>query len=690
MSKHLLWEIGTEELPARFIKPALKSLKELTEKKLKELFLSYEEIKVAGTFRRITLFVKNLAEKQEDREEEILGPPTKIGLDEKGNFTKAAIGFAKKYGVSPEELTIKQTPKGEYFALKRKIYGKKTEELLPSLLLSILKNIYFPKTMRWGSYDFRFARPIRWMLCLYGETIIPLEVAGIRSSNKIKGHRFLSEEDFLIEKADWELYENLLEKNYVIVDPEKRYQKTKEEILKVGEKVGIPEIDEELLLENANLVEYPFPVVGHFSEEFLNLPEPLIITTLKEHQRYFCLRDEKGKLLNYFIAVNNNLAKNPEVVKKGHERVTKARLEDAKFYFEKDLQEPLENKVEKLKGIVYHIKCGTLWDKTQRLIELGKYLAKELNIVFDVKRIEEACFYSKADLASEVVKEFTSLQGVMGSIYAEYFGKKEIAPAIYEQYLPSPESEKLPETPEGIVLSLADKIDHLCALFGSGEKPTGEADPYALRRAAYGIVKILIGKEIFLKLEKVLDFALDLLIKQGFLKKKEVLPEVTSFIKKRMEGEFLSFGFEKNLIATIINLPLDPFDSYLRLKALKDFQKSQDFIDLITGFKRVAQILKNINLEELPEVNLSLFKEEEEKELYNRVLSLQPILKELLKEKKYTSYLENLLSLKESIDRFFDKVFVMVEDEKLRANRLKILSQTAELFNNFGDFTVLI
>ncbi len=688
MSKNLLWEIGTEELPARFINPALESLKNLAEKRLKDIGLFFDKVKTAGTFRRLTLFVKNLAEKQEDKEEEILGPSIKVGLDKNGNFTKAVIGFAKKYGVKPEDLIIKKTPKGEYFCLKRILKGQRTVEILPTVLLDILKNIYFPKTMRWGNYNFRFARPIRWMLCLYGEEIIPLEVANIKSSNKFKGHRFLSEKSLFLSQASWTEYERILEENYVIVDPQKRLLKTKEEILKAGEKIGIPEIESDLLEENANLVEYPFPIVGYFPEEFLSLPEPLIITALKEHQRYFCLRNSEGKLINYFIAVNNNLPKNPEIVKKGHEKVTKARLEDAKFYFEKDLQEPLENKVEKLKGIVYHIRCGTLWDKTQRLVELGKYLAQKLNYISS--KIEEACFYAKADLASEVVKEFTSLQGIMGSIYAEYFGKKEIALAIYEQYLPSAQHEKLPETTEGIVLSLADKIDHLSALFGAGEKPTGEADPYGLRRAAYGIIKILIGKEISLDLEDPLNYNLELLAKQNFLREKEILPEIINFIKKRLEGEFIAQGFNKNLVSVIIDLPLNPFDSYLRIKALKDFQERQDFIDLIIGFKRVAQILKNINLKKLPEINPSLFEQKEEKELFNKITNLRPYLKKLLERKDYTNYLEKLLSLKETIDAFFDKVFVMVEDEELRFNRLKLLVKTAELFNNFGDFTALI
>lgn len=685
MAKNLLWEIGTEELPARFVIPALESLELLAKNKFNLYRLDYEEIKTAGTFRRLVLFVKNLAETQREVEEEILGPPISAGDEGK-------IGFAKKYGVSFEELIVKETKKGKYFCLKRKILGEKTLKILPELLKEILFEIYFPKTMKWINNEVRFARPIRWMLCLFGNEVVPLEIANIKSNSKTKGHRFLTKELLEVNFADWNFYENLLEKNWVIVDLKKRLEKTKEEILKTGEKVGLPQIEPELLEENANLVEYPFAILGSFPEEFLKLPEPLVITALKEHQRYFCLRDKQGKLLPYFISINNNLAKNMEIVKKGHERVTKARLEDAKFYYERDLKEPLKNKVEKLKGIVYHVNCGTLWDKTQRLVEIGLFLAKNLNFLTHLNSIEKACYFSKADLASEVVKEFPSLQGIMGKIYAEYFGYKEVAPAIYEQYLPSPKDESLPETLEGICLSLADKIDHLCALFGIGEKPTGESDPYALRRTAYGIIKILIGKELFLTLEEVIEFSLEILKKQNFLKEKkeEVLQEIFNFIRRRLESEFLNLNFEKNLIFTVLEHPLNPYEMFLKLNAIKDFQKRKEFQDLITGFKRVYQILKTVEINELPELNSSLLIQPEEKRLFQVLEEIKPQLMFLYQKKEYHSYLEKLLSFKEPIDQFFDHVFVMVEDESKKLNRLKLLSEVVSCFNQLGDFSYLV
>ncbi|MCS7279765.1 MAG: glycine--tRNA ligase subunit beta [Thermodesulfobacteriaceae bacterium] len=683
MPKNLLWEIGTEELPARFVKPALENLSLLAKTKLNFYRLDYEELKTAGTYRRLVLFVKNLSERQKELEEEVLGPPVSVGEEGK-------IGFAKKYGVPPEELIIKDTKKGQYFCLKRKILGEETFKILPEILKEILLEISFPKTMRWKDYEIRFARPIRWMLCLFGDRVVPLELANIRASNITQGHRFLTKEPLKLDSAAWETYEEVLAKNWVIVDPNKRLEKTKEEILKIGEKVGYPQIELELLEENANLVEYPFPILGSFPEEFLKLPEPLVITALKEHQRYFCLRDGEGKLLPYFVAVNNNLAKNMEVVKKGHERVTKARLEDAKFYYERDLKEPLEKKVEKLKGIVYHINCGTLWDKTQRLVKLGLFIAKKIDFKEDLNSVEKACYFSKADLASEVVKEFPSLQGVIGKIYTEYFGYSEIAKAIFEQYLPSPKDESLPETFEGICLSLADKIDHLGALFGIGEKPTGESDPYALRRTAYGIIKILIGKEIFLNLEEIVNFGLELLKSQNFLIEENALSEILTFLRRRLESEFLSLNVEKNLIFTVINLPLNPYEIFLKLKAIRDFQEKQEFQDLITGFKRAYQILKSVEVKNLPELKVSLLTQPQEKALFQLLEKVKPELSFLSQKRDYHQYLEKLLSFKEPIDQFFDHVFVMVEDETLKLNRLRLLAEVVFCFNQLGDFSYLV
>lgn len=689
MSKNLLFEVGTEELPARFIEPALESMQAFAEKTLKDLELTFEYIKTAGTCRRLTLFVGNLAERQRDREEEILGPSYQVALDEKGNYTPALLGFAKRHNLSPEELYVKETPKGKYFCAKKIIKGKETKELLGEFLLDLMKNIYFPKRMRWGTHDFAFGRPIRWLLALYGDEVVPLEVAQIKSGAFTFGHRYLAPHKLFLSESSWEVYKNILRDNYVIVDVEERLQKTKESIIEKSFSFGKPLLEEALLKENAHLVEYPFPTIGHFPEKFLKLPPKLITTALQEHQRYFIITNEGGDLLPYFVAVNNNRPRDEKILIKGHERVAKARLEDAFFYYERDLKIPLIERVEKLKGMVYHIKCGTLYDKTERLIELAKFLKNHLFPSLPEERVYKACLYAKADLATEVVKEFPSLQGYMGSHYLSLEGEKDIAPALYEQYLPHPQEEIFPETEYGIILSLADKIDHICALYGVGERVTGEGDPYALRRAAYGIIKILIEKGLDLELEPVINFALSLLEKQGFLRNKEALAEIVEFFKRRLEGEFLNMAFGKNFIYVIINQPLNPYEHYLKLIALREIYTLKEFQDLMILFKRVTQILKNISLEELPEVNPQLFQLPAERTLWDILLKHQMRLQSLLQERNYRSYLETLLYFKTPIDQFFEEVFVMVEDKDLRNNRLSLLKEVAEYFYSFGDLSYL-
>ncbi|MCS7200134.1 MAG: glycine--tRNA ligase subunit beta [Caldimicrobium sp.] len=687
--KNLLFEVGTEELPARFIEPAIKEIKEIAEKLFQDLQLNYDEIISAGTCKRLVLFVKNLQEKQEDKEEEILGPSYQVAYDKEGNPTSALLGFIRKYNLSLEQLFIRETSRGRYICAKRIIIGKATKELLPELLLKILQSISFPKSMRWGNYEFYFARPIRWILALYDEEIIPLKIAGVESNNFTFGHRFLAPQKLIIPKSDWNYYKELLYKNYVIVDLKERISETEKRIYEVASPYGHPEIEPELLKENANLVEFPFPLVGAYSEQFLTLPPPLVSTALQEHQRYFIIKDSQGKLLPYFVAVNNNKPKDEAIVKEGHERVAKARLEDALFYYQRDLKEPLKNFVERLKGITYHVKCGTLYDKTQRLIKLGHKLRDILFPDLSQENVEKSCFYAKADLATEVVKEFPSLQGYMGSHYLILEGEKEIAPSIYEQYLPSPKEERYPETPYGIILSLADKIDHLCALIGSGEKITGEGDPYALRRAGYGIIKILLERELSLRLEEIFAYGLSLLEEAKFLRNKRALEEILDFMKKRLEGEFLALGFSKNFIYVILDQPLDPYIMYQKLLALREIYETKDFKELSILFKRVTQILKNIDTLALPEINQELFEFSEERNLFEELQKKTDILQNLYKHKEFKLYLENLLTFKPLIDSFFDKVFVMVEREDIQKNRLSLLSKLTFYFNLYGDFTHL-
>ncbi len=690
--KNLLFEVLTEEIPARFIDLAVTNLKLLAESNLKDYRLRFHKVITGATPRRLTLFVENLAEKQEDLEEEVLGPPAKVALDENGEHTKAALGFANKHGALPSELYLKETPKGTYLALKVKQKGEETAKLLPQILTKILTELPFPKKMIWGERRFPFARPIRSLLCLWGDEVLEFTIAGLKTSNFTYGHRFLSKEPLTLRQASWEEYYHLLKENWVILLPEERKKMTEEAVFRVCKGKGIPEIEPSLLEENANLVEYPFTILGFFDPKFLRLPKELIKASLQEHQRYFLLRDTKGELLNLFVSVNNNRVREERVLQEGHERVAKARLEDALFYYERDLKHSMDEWVEALKGIVYHVKCGTLYQKMERLKALAKELAKPLNLTSGLTSLERACHYAKADLASEVVKEFPSLQGIMGKHYYQIqFKEEEVAQAILEQYYPLPGGEELPQTVPGLILSLCDKIDHLCALIGVEERSTGESDPFGLRRAVFGLIKIIIGKELNLELRPILIKACDLLKKQNYLKNPNTLEEAENFIRKRLETEFLNQGFPKSLIHTVLSKSLNPYEQFLKLKVLKELQETSRFEDLLTSFKRIYLILKNQDLAKISSLYPEKFQTEEERALFSWYHThSQDYYRFLHDVKDYRKALELLATLRPLVDRFFEEVFVMVEDEVIKNNRLALLNKIYLLFHEFGDFEHLL
>ena len=689
MAKDLLFEIGCEELPARFIEPALQSMAEEARKLLAESNLAFGDIRTVGTPRRLTLLVYRLSEKQPDRTEEILGPPKKVALNEDGSFTKAALGFAKRQGVEPSELRIKSTPKGEYLCVEKHLPGKETRELLPELLKTLASRIYFPKTMRWGTHEFRFARPIRWLLSLYGKEVIPLEIAGVKSGPYTYGHRFLSPEAVAVESI--EEYFETLRKKYVLVDPEERLRVTAEGVREAAQSLGgIAEEDPELLFENANLVEYPFALAGTFPGEYLKLPEALIITAMREHQRYFAVRDREGKLLPGFIAVNNNRPRDPEVLRKGHERVIKARLEDARFYYERDLRIPLPLRVKELSEVMYHARLGTLYEKTERLKSICGFLAEKL---FPEKKglALRAAELAKADLVTEVVGEFPSLQGEMGRIYALAAGEdEEVALALYEQYLPRGSEDRVAQSRVGILLSLGDKLDTLSAFFVIGERPTGAADPYGLRRSAYGLLKTILYHRLHLSLRELLSFTLFVLKRQESFRfnKAEVLAELLAFLGKRLEGEFLAQGFPLAEVRAVLKVGFDdPYEAYLRLSALHKVRQSSDFEALSVGFKRVLNMVKKLTTR--LSLNEEGLKEPAEKALREAFLEVRDRAEPLLEARRYEEALRAFTRLKLPIDRFFDEVFVMVEDRVLRENRLALLQEIADLFLRVADLSEL-
>ena len=687
MAKDLLLEIGTEEIPARFIEPALENLKSLAQEGLKRLELDFTAVKTLGTPRRLTLYVSELAERQPDRTEEILGPPKKAAFDAEGNPTPAAFGFAKKFGAKIEDLKLKETEKGLYLCLVKKIPGRATVEILPEFLKELILKIPFPKTMRWGTHKVRFARPIRWLLALYGRQVIPLELAGVKAGKVTFGHRFMAPGP--IEVEDFVSYVRRLREAFVIVEPEERLARTKDEITDAALEAGGKVLeDPELLKENAHLVEFPYATLGRFEEKFLALPRPVLITAMKEHQRYFSVVNERGELLPKFIAVNNTRPKDPSFLIKGHERVLRARLEDASFYFERDRKIPLPQRVKELAQVGYHAELGTLYDKIKRMEALAAWLAQRL-APEKLEIVKRAAYLSKADLVTELVQEFPSLQGIMGREYALLSGEpEEVATAIYEHYLPLSAGGPLPETVPGAIVALADKMDTLCAFFGIGEKPTGAADPYGLRRAAYGLIEIILAHRFSLSLSSFINEALKLLKEWLKREPKEVLLEVKAFIARRLEGAFETRGFQDDLIRAIMAVGFDDLvDTQRRLEALKAIRQSPDFRALAVGFKRVMNMVKKLK-EPLP-FQEKLLIEEAERELFLNYLKVREEALPYLEAGQYEEALREFLKLKPYIDRFFDEVFVMVEDQALRENRLALLQKIAELFLSVADLSFL-
>ena len=687
MAKDLLFEIGTEEIPARFIDGALRELKHLAEEGLKRLGLAHEGIKTLGTPRRLALYVAGLSERQPDCTEEILGPPKKAAFDTEGNPTKAALGFAKKHGVKVEDLTVKEMEKGAYLCLKKTIPGKETFELLPAFLEELILKLPFPKSMRWGNYELRFARPIRWLLALYGRRVVPLKLAGLEAGAVTYGHRFMAPEP--IEVEDFVGYVRKLREAFVIVEPEERLARTKEEVVDAALSGGGEVLeDPELLKENANLVEFPYATLGSFDEKFLSLPRPVLITAMREHQRYFSVVDKEGRLLPKFVAVNNTRPEDPTTLIKGHERVLKARLEDASFYFERDRKVPLAERVKELAQVGYHAKLGTLYDKTKRLEALSSWLARRLAPEKE-ELARRAAWLAKADLVTELVQEFPSLQGVMGREYALISGEpEEVATAIYEHYLPVSAGTPIPKTVTGAIVALADKMDTLCAFFGIGERPTGAADPYGLRRAAYGVIEIILGHRFRLSLSEFIGQGLELLKDLLELEPKEVLLEVKGFIGRRLEGALSARGFEDDLIRAVMGVGFDDLvDLEMRLEALKKVRQSPDFPALAVGFKRVMNMVKKLK-KRLP-FEEGLLVEEAERELHVAYKEVREKALPLITAGAYEEALLELLKLKPAIDRFFDEVFVMVEDETLRRNRLALLQRLAELFLSVADLSFL-
>ncbi|MGB9711957.1 glycine--tRNA ligase subunit beta [Dissulfurimicrobium hydrothermale] len=689
-TENLLFEIGVEEMPAAFIPVALADIEKFAEEGLKGAGLSYKGLKAMGTPRRLALFVSELISCQPDREEDITGPPAKIALAPDGALTKAGEGFLRAQGAGPEAVRIKDTGKGPCLVLHKVIKGRETRDVLASFLPLLAAKIRFPRTMKWGASSFRFARPIRWVVALFGDEVIPFEIAGIESGKMSMGHRFMAPGPFEV-RADLASYIEALRRRFVIVDMgERRDMLLKGVMQAVAGSGGSILQDDDLIELNTNLTEYPSAVCGSFDGRFLGLPREVLITVMKEHQKYFAVVDGDGALRPNFVAINNIRPADDSIIRKGHERVLRARLADAAFFFEEDMKIPLHERVDALSGIVFNQYLGTMLDKTERVKSLALYLARGI-APEKVALVERAAYLSKADLLTGMVGEFPDLQGVMGREYALRSGEcDEVATAIHEHYMPIRAGGTLPSSMTGSILSIADKIDTICGMFLIGLQPSGTQDPFGLRRQALGVLHILEASDIRFSLAGLIDQGIKGVlrdIKGKARSMQEAAGGILEFFRGRMVNNMTSRGYDLGIVEAAIRVGFDDVvDCVRRIKALAAVRVRPEFEPLSIAFKRVMNILKGF---EGGDVDQTLFEAPEEKALFDAYMSLKDDVLALLRDGSYEDALIRLLSLKPLIDNFFDHVMVMVEEPRIRTNRLSILWQISNLFLRVGDLSAV-
>lgn len=685
MNNYLLYEIGVEEMPSRFVQSTLDQLVDGLKSRLEEKRVAYESIDTFATPRRLILVVKGLADRQDDLEEEVKGPSKKISIAEDGSFTKAAQGFMRGKGLSESDVYFKDLNGTEYIFATIREEGKDTDEVLMEVLPEIVKSVVFPKSMRWGGKNMRFVRPIRWLVALHNDRIVPVDLEGIIASNVTVGHRFLGAKS--IEVSSIEDYFKKLEENYVVYDQNIRKDIIRKQIDEVANSIGGKvEMDEDLLDEVTYIVEYPTAFYGEFDKSYAELPKEVVKTPMKAHQRYFPVVDKDDNLLPNFIAVRNGNDYKIENVKAGNEKVLEARLADAKFFFNEDRQHDLAYYRNKLDTVVFQEKLGTLLDKSERIYNVSKIYGKEVDL--NLEDLQAAAYYAKADLVTNMVFEFDELQGYMGMQYSRLEGKNDtVSRAIYEHYMPRFNGDTVPSTMEGAILSIIDKVDTIAGFFAIGIQPTGSADPFALRRQCIGILTILLEKNIDIDVARLVSIALDQYSHIDF-DKDSVVDNIIEFFNERTKNMFKDMGIRYDVVeAVLASDEKNISDLYARAEAMNKWIDRESLTDMLVAFNRVSNLAEGA---ESGEVDENLFVEEAEKILYVDFKAVDSQISALMAQKEYTKSLDAFASLKPSVDKFFDNVMVMDEDEKLRNNRLALLKNITDSMLKVCDLTKIV
>ncbi|MDP8256415.1 MAG: glycine--tRNA ligase subunit beta [Candidatus Alcyoniella australis] len=679
----LVFEIGCEEIPARFIPGALDQIKGAFIEKTTAEMIQAERIEVVGAPRRLTLLAWGMPQRQADREEIKTGPPKRAALDQEGNYTKAALGFARGQGVPVEELYFQTTEKGEVAALRKSIAGRPTLEVLSSILDSIINELQFPKSMRWGELDQRFVRPVHWILASLQGEVVKLSFAGIDSSNQSRGHRFESPEPFEVVGPDQ--YLELLQQRGVIVDPQQRRSLIRDQLERLAQSVEGKVMDDPQLLDEVTFItESPHAVLGRFDRTYLELPDEVLITPMRQHQKYFSLVDQDGGLLPAFIAVANLGNGDEQIIARGNERVLKARLDDAKFFFEDDLRMPLDQRVEQLGAVVFQEKLGSYLDKVERIQATAAKLARKL-APEKVESVRRAAWLCKADLVTQMVGEFPELQGTMGTIYARKQGESEnVALAIAGHYVPRSAAQEDFDLPdEAYLVSLADRADTIVGCFAAGLKPSGAGDPYMLRRHAIAVMAIISRAGYRLQLDELLQSARVALADKVKIDD-ELFVQIAEFFRDRLYYQWTNAGGRPDVADAVLAAGYnDVLDARARFDALSEFAQRPDFEPLAVAFKRVVNILKQTD--EGP-VDAALFESQAEHDLLAALESHRAAVDEDLQAGRYIAALTKLVELKGPIDRFFDDVMVLCENTDTRLNRIRLLSGLAALFMRLADF----